>query len=319
MQRINFDLQELDAFIAVAERGSFRAAAEAIHLSPAALSRRIERLESALGIRLFNRTTRAVELTSLGRTFLERARGAFDDLQAATLSISETAAHMSGRVTIGCVPSAAFDFLPGVVRAFAEHYPGIRLRIIDENDALVAQAVLVGEADFGIGFMGSRVPELEFEALRDDAFVLAVPRGHRLAKRRSVSWRELDGERLMAAARSSGNRQILDDHLARAGLRPKIAFEVNRVSTLLGLVAAGLGIAAVPGLTLPSGAHPQVTAIDLTEPSVSRTLGLLLRHGATLNPAARVLHDHLRAAFRAGPAQPGSKLGARTRSDSHAG
>lgn len=298
MERINFDLQELHAFIAVAERGSFRAAADAIHLSPPALSRRIERLEASLGVRLFNRTTREVELTGIGRTFLERARGAYDDLQAATLGITEIAARQSGRVTVGCVPSAAFHFLPSVIRPFSEQYPGIRLRIVDENDAMVAQAVISGEADFGIGFLGSRVPELDFEPLREDPFVLAVRCDHPLARRKSVTWSQLQGERLMAAARTSGNRQLLDDALSRAGIRPDIVFEVNRVSTLLGMVDAGLGIAAVPGLTLPSAVYPDLKAIELTGPAVSRTLGVLSRHGARLHPAAQILHGYLRAAFR---------------------
>ena len=112
MKRINFDLQQLQAFIAVAERGSFRSAADHIHLSPPALSRRIEKLESIIGTRLFNRTTREVELTSLGRVFLERARSAVDDLESAMLGISDIAATRSGRVTVACVPSAALYFLP---------------------------------------------------------------------------------------------------------------------------------------------------------------------------------------------------------------
>jgi len=270
MKRINFNLQELQAFIAVAERGSFRAAADEIHLSAPALSRRIERLESALGVRLINRTTREVELNGLGRAFLERARSAFDDLEAASLSLREIGAHQSGRVTVGCVPSAAFYFLPAVIRPFSEKYPGIRLRIIDENDAIVAQSVISGEADFGIGFMGARVPEL-------------------------------DAERLMAASRSSGNRQLIDDARAQAGLRPSIAFEVNGVATLLGMVDAGLEVAEVPGLTLPSTVHRSLTGLRLTAPAVRRQLGILKRHGAKLQPAALILHDTLRAAFRARP------------------
>jgi len=83
MSRINFDLQQLQAFVAVAERGSFRAAADHIHLSAPALSRRIDKLETILGTRLFNRTTRSVELTAMGRVFLERARAALDDLEVA--------------------------------------------------------------------------------------------------------------------------------------------------------------------------------------------------------------------------------------------
>ncbi|MBL8383959.1 MAG: LysR family transcriptional regulator [Burkholderiales bacterium] len=300
---MNFDLQQLAAFIAVAERGSFRAAAEAIHLSPPALSRRIERLEASLGIRLFHRTTREVELTGLGRTFLERARAAFDDLAAATLGITEIGARQSGRVTIGCVPSAAFYFLPSVIRPFTEQYPELRLRIIDENDAEVARAVIAGEADFGIGFLGSRVPELDFEPLRVDAFVLAVRRDHALAGRAEVRWTDLAGMRLLAPSRASGNRQLLDDALSRAGLRPVFAVEVNRVSTQLGMVEAGLGVGVVPGLTLPASAHLALVGIPLVGPSVTRTLGILSRHGARLHPAAQILHGHLRAAFRDGAAR----------------
>ena len=118
MARINFDLQQLQAFVAVAERGSFRAAADQIHLSAPALSRRIDKLETILGARLFNRTTRAVELTPLGRVFLDRARAALDDLESAILGISDIAASSSGRVTVACVPSAAIHFLPTVVGSF---------------------------------------------------------------------------------------------------------------------------------------------------------------------------------------------------------
>ena len=110
MARINFDLQQLQAFVAVAERGSFRAAADHINLSAPALSRRIDKLETILGARLFNRTTRDVELTPLGRIFLERARTALDDLESAMLGIADIATHRGGRVTVACVPSAALYF-----------------------------------------------------------------------------------------------------------------------------------------------------------------------------------------------------------------
>ncbi len=134
--------------------------------------------------------------------------------------------------------------------------------------------MISGEADFGIGFMGARS---------------------------TVTWAELDAERLMAASRSSGNRQLIDDARAQAGLRPSIAFEVNGVATLLGMVDAGLEVAEVPGLTLPSTVHRSLTGLRLTAPAVRRQLGILKRHGAKLQPAALILHDTLRAAFRARP------------------
>ena len=298
MARINFDLQQLEAFVAVAERGSFRAAADHIHLSAPALSRRIDKLETILGARLFNRTTRDVELTPLGRVFLERARAALDDLESAMLGISDIAASRSGRLTVACVPSAAISFLPSVVRSFSERYPLIRIRVIDEAAGLVLSSVVSGESDFGISFMGSQVPGVEFEPIHTDPFVLAVPRSHALAGRKTLDWPELKGERLIAVARSSGNRQLLDDALAKAGVEPSYRFEVSHIATLLGMVEAGLGLAAVPQLAL-STTHPALVGIALRKPAVSRVLGLVTRRGSTLRAPAQMFHDYLRLALKA--------------------
>jgi DNA-binding transcriptional LysR family regulator len=298
MARINFDLQQLEAFTAVAERGSFRAAADHIHLSSPALSRRIDKLETILGARLFNRTTRDVELTPLGRVFLERARAALDDLESAMLGITDIAASRSGRVTVACVPSAAIHFLPSVVRTFSERYPLIRIRVVDEAASLVLASVVTGESDFGISFMGSQVPGVAFEAIHTDPFVLAVPRGHALATRKTVGWPELQTERLIAVARSSGNRQLLDDALAKAGVNPTFSFEVSHIATLLSMVEAGLGLATVPRLALPP-AHPSLVGIVLRKPEVTRVLGLATRRGASLKAPAKMFHDYLRKALTA--------------------
>jgi DNA-binding transcriptional LysR family regulator len=298
MSRINFDLQQLQAFVAVAERGSFRAAAEQIHLSAPALSRRIDKLETILGARLFNRTTRAVELTSMGRVFLERARAALDDLEFAILGISDIAASSSGRVTVACVPSAAIHFLPSVLGSFTEHYPLIRVRVIDEAADQVLASVVSGESDFGISFLGQQVPGLDIEPIHTDPFVLAMRREHPLAQRASLAWSELGEERLLTAARSSGNRQLLDDAMARAGVNPVYRFEVNHMATLLGMVEAGLGVAAVPRLAL-SESHPALVGVALHGPAVSRVLGLTTRQGASLRAPAKMFHAHLRTALAA--------------------
>jgi DNA-binding transcriptional LysR family regulator len=297
MKHINFDLHQLQAFIAVAERGSFRAAAEQIHLSPPALSRRIEKLETILGTRLFNRTTREVKLTSLGQVFLERARSAVDDLESAMLGISDIAATRSGRVTVACVPSAALYFLPQVISSFSLKYPGLRIRVIDESMSQTLQSVLSGESDFGIGFMSTLMPEIHFEDIHNDPFVIAMRREHPLATRKSVSWSAIATERLIAVARSSGNRQLQDDVLAKAGIQPNFAFEVSHIGTLLGMVEAGLGLAAVPRMALPAK-HSAVVGLPLKNPTISRSLGLLTRQGTTLRPAAAMFHAHLSEALR---------------------
>lgn len=298
MARINFDLQQLQAFVAVAERGSFRVAADQIHLSAPALSRRIDKLETILGARLFNRTTRTVELTPLGRVFLERARAALDDLETAMLGIADIAASRSGSVTVACVPSAAIHFLPTVVRSFSERFPLIRIRVIDEAADQVLASVVSGESDFGISFLGRQLPGVDFDPIHTDPFVLAMLREHPLAKRKTLAWSDLGGERLIAVARSSGNRQLLDDAMAKAGLNPSYRFEVSHIATLLGMVDAGLGLAAVPRLAL-APAHPTLVGVALRQPAVSRVLGLTTRHGATLRAPAKMFHDHLRTALKA--------------------
>lgn len=298
MARINFDLQQLQAFVAVAERGSFRVAADQIHLSAPALSRRIDKLETILGARLFNRTTRTVELTPLGRVFLERARAALDDLETAMLGIADIAASRSGNVTVACVPSAAIHFLPTVVRSFSERFPLIRIRVIDEAADQVLASVVSGESDFGISFLGRQLPGVDFDPIHTDPFVLAMLREHPLAKRKTLAWSDLGGERLIAVARSSGNRQLLDDAMAKAGLNPSYRFEVSHIATLLGMVDAGLGLAAVPRLAL-APAHPTLVGVALRQPAVSRVLGLTTRHGATLRAPAKMFHDHLRTALKA--------------------
>ncbi len=298
MARINFDLQQLQAFVAVAEHRSFRAAAESIHLSAPACSRRIEKLETILGARLFHRTTREVELTPLGRTFLDRARSALDDLESAMLGITDVAGSRRGRVTVSCVPSAAIHFLPSVVRTFAERYPLIRIRVMDEAAGQVLASVAAGECEFGIGFVGGQVPGIDFEPLHTDPFVLAMPRSHPLARRKSVTWQQLGKERLIAVARSSGNRQLLDDALAKAGHHPAYSLEVSHIATLLGMVEAGLGLAAVPRLALPTS-HLSLAGVPLAGPAVARRLGLAMRQGASLGAPSKVFYDYLRAALTA--------------------
>ena len=127
-----------------------------------------------------------------------------------------------------------------------------------------------------------------------------MPRSHLLAKRKSLAWADLASEKLIAVARSSGNRQLLDDALAKAGVNPSYRFEVSHIATLLGMVAAGLGLAAVPRLALPAASAAMV-GVALRGPAVSRVLGLATRHGATLRAPAQVFHDHLRLALKARP------------------
>jgi len=290
MRRINFDMGELMAFVVTAEKASFRLAAEALFLSPPALSRRVERLEAALGARLLERTTRHVALTAVGQEFLQEARAALAGLDEAAQRVSDQSRLRRGRVTIACIPSVATNLLPRVLRAFATAQPEVQVHVIDENARQVLDAVLRGDADFGVSFTGSQESALRFEALLRERYVLAMPRRHAWARRTGVAWSELAGQRLVSVSHQSGNRLFLDQVMAELPAQPVAWYECNHVAGALALVEAGLGLAAIPQLALPPD-HAQVCGVPLTEPDVWRTLGLLQRRDRLLSPTAHALRQ----------------------------
>lgn len=297
---IGFDLNDLQAFRAVAELGNFRRAAETVHLSQPAFSRRIDKLEQALGVRLLERTTRRVELTAVGRDFARKVGELLDDLDGTLLGLRGIAPSRLGEVTVACVPSTVYYYLTQVIRRYRERFPKIRVRVLDAGANDVLAAVAGGAADFGLNFIGAQEPEIEFQPLTEERFVLACRRDHVLAKKRRVAWADLAAHDFITVGKGSGNRLILDQALASAALRPQAMYEAQHVTTLLGLVEAGLGVAAVPSLAMPGPEHPILVSIPLEDPVVTRRVGLIRRRGRTLAPAAQQLFDFF-ADFKPAP------------------
>lgn len=287
---INFDLNDLLAFRAVAELSNFRQAAESVHLSQPAFSRRIDKLEQALGVRLLERTTRRVSLTAVGREFERKVRELLDELDITLLGIRGVAATRMGQVTVACVPSTVSYFVSQVIRRFHEQSPKVRVRVLDASANEVLSAVSRGEADFGLNFMGAHEGDLDFEPLLEERFVVACRRDHPLAAMRRVSWAQLAEHDFIAVSRSSGNRLLLDQALATVKVRPQALYETQHVTAAMGLVEAGLGVAAVPSLAMPGPDHPLLVSVPLVEPQVSRRVGLISRRGRSLSPAALQLH-----------------------------
>lgn len=289
----NFDLSDLRAFLAVADGGSLRVAGEVLHLSQSAVSRRLDKLEEALGVALLSRTTRKVELTTIGRTFVHRARHVLHELDSALLGIGDVAERLSGEVTIACVPSAVGYFLPRVIKHFHASYPRIRVRLFDESSSEILLAVTRGDADFGLTYIGTQEPDIEFEDLLEDPFVVACPRRHRLAKRSHLTWAELIDQEYVTIAQGSGNRFLIDQALRHLDKRPQWFCEVRHVPALISLVEAGLGLGVVPRLSMPFKDHPAMVSIPLREPELSRSIGLIRRRGRALTPAAALFSDML--------------------------
>lgn len=283
---INFDLLDLRSFLAVADIRSFHRAASALNLSQPALTRRIQKLEAAIGAPLLERTTRNVAPTAMGLELMPLMRRMIEEFDSSFFAIRELGGQRTGQVTIACLPTAAFYFLPTVIKRFNDEFPHIRIRILDlpANEGL--QAVARGEVEFGINLMGASDPELSFDSLLEDPFVLACRRDHPLAARDEIHWTDLVDHRLITVYRSSGNRVLLDSALARANIKLNWFYEVTHLSTSLGLVEAGLGISVLPRLATPQTEHPILVTRPVIDPVITRPIGVVRRRASRLSPSA---------------------------------
>ncbi len=291
---MRIDTLGVEAFIAIAEQGGFGKAAATLHITQTALTRRLQNLESLLGVRLVERTTRSVALTHIGQAFLPQARRLMNDLTSALVELRETGQAQRGNVSIACVPTVGVQYLPRIIQTYSARYPENRIKILDHASSGVAEAVLRREAEFGINIAGLHHPELATSPLLEDRFVLICRSDHPLAKRTRVTWKELESHPLIFAGEVSGNRPLLSAALEAQQLSLHWFYEVQRSSTAVGLVAEGVAAAVVPSLALQKGAYPRIRVVALVAPVVSRTLVLVSRKTAQLSPAAQALYDMIR-------------------------
>lgn len=296
--RINCEILDLRAFLAIVDLGSFHKAAESLNLSQPALSRRIRALEQALGIALLERTTRHVELSGNGRALEPMVRRMLEEFETTIIDISGSGRTSGGQITIACVPTAAFYFLPKVISDFHMVYPGMRFRILDLSADPALDAVARNEADFGVNFLGASRHDLRFTPLMDDPFVLACRRDHPFARRRKIVWQDLEGMPMIGVSRTSGNRMLLDAALGKMEIRPNWLYEVNHLSMSLGLVEQGLGMSVLPRLATPQGDHPLIVTKAISGPEISRTIGLVERVAGQLPAAAQQLRNMLVESWR---------------------
>jgi DNA-binding transcriptional LysR family regulator len=297
---LNFDLSDLYAFRALVEYGNFRLAAESICLSQPALSRRIDKLETALGLKLFERTTRRVTLTLKGQAFSERSVRLLADLEAVMADLSEVSSVRTGLITVACVPSAAYYFMPDIIKRFQTRFPRVRVKLIDSSASQVYDAVVSGQADFGISFSRGNQPDIMFLPLLQDVYVAACRHDHPLAGKSSLTWRQFYRHPWIGLDKTSGNRNILDQALEHLVPETPSICETRHVTTMLGMVEAGLGIAAVPAMSMPSSSgHHDLMGVPLTDPIVTRTMGLLHKNGRALSHLAEELKALIIAGHRA--------------------
>ena len=246
------ELRHLRYFRAVAEELHFGRAARRLLIAQPPLSQQIRQLERELGVELLIRSTRHVALTPAGQAFHARAIAILDAVDDAADLARRVADGTTGRLTIGCVGSATYSVLPRLVRALGELLPDVDVRVRGEMLAPAQLAALAaGEIDLALLRPPVIDPGLCTEIIRRDSLLVALPEGHRLSKRKALAIGDLREEDLVAHA--GGGRSVMALLLATlcadAGFTPRVRHEVEETSTLVTLVAAGLGAAIVPAPT----------------------------------------------------------------------
>lgn len=243
------ELRHLRYFRAVAEELHFGRAAQRLHIAQPPLSQQIKQLEDELGVALFVRSTRRVELTPAGAVYLGRVVEILDAVDAAGGQAQRVADGLEGHLTIGCVGSATYSLLPRLVRALRDELPGVEVSVRGEMlapDQIVA--LTAGQIDVALLRPPLSGPDLHVEHIRADRLIVALPDTHRLAGRASLSVADLADDDVIAHA--GHGRSVMNSVVAQlwtdAGFVPRVRHEVSETSTLITLVAAGLGVAVVP-------------------------------------------------------------------------
>lgn len=246
------ELRHLRYFRAVAEELHFGRAAARLHIAQPPLSQQIRRLEAELGVELLVRSTRRVELTPAGEDYLRRVIDILDDVDAAGRHAQRIADGASGHLTIGCVGSATYSLLPQLVRDLREELPGVDVDLRGEMLVpTLVDGLRSGELHFAVLRPPTDVDDLTVTVLRTEPLIVALPERHRLAAKAAIALSELAGDDFVMHA---GGGQSVLNHLAVSlcaaeGFVPQIRHEVAETSTLVTFVAAGLGVALVPGPT----------------------------------------------------------------------
>jgi DNA-binding transcriptional LysR family regulator len=290
------DLRHLRYFVAVAEELHFGRAAERLNMAQPPLSQAIRQLEGDLGVELLHRTTRRVELTDAGRGYLARARKIIGEVAEAAHEARRVAAGAVGHLAIGCVGSATYSLLPAISRGLSVELPGVDFSF--RGEMLVPdQAAALRTGAIDLALLRPPIADLSLTVLplRRDRLVVAVPADHPLAARREVRVTDLSDADLIvhSADRRSVMYDVVLGLLRDAGVEPRIRHEVGETSTLITLVAGGLGAAVVPepvtalaldGVAFRPLARPAVHVdlalahrTDRTEPHLARAVSVIRR------------------------------------------
>ena len=295
--RISIGPAELETFLAIAELGSFSKAAERLSLAQPSVTNRVQRLERAVRARLFERTTRAVILTQAGERLRARVEPIIRDLHDVIEDFCTEAELRSHHVVVATTTMLATVLLPPIITRFATANPSIRVDLQDQVGQL-ASDIRSGRVDLAVLAQHSHLEGIDFEKLTEDRFMVVGPRGHQALTQGAVSVPQLARHPFLLLAAYQNRIGALTAAAAAHGLALSPMRTVTNVSTLLGLVSAGLGLTVLPGLILRVGGVIDDTnfdVADLDDVVMTRPYGIASLAGHEWSPAAKAFAAALRA------------------------
>ncbi|MBC8132447.1 MAG: LysR family transcriptional regulator [Deltaproteobacteria bacterium] len=290
-------LRQLQYFVAVADTRSFHRAAALCHVSQPALSAQIAVLEQALGVRLLERDRRRVLPTAAGQDLLERARRVLveaDDLADAAKRLGDP---LSGMLRIGVIPTISPYLLPEVVPSLRRKLPLLKVQWIEDKTDVLVDRLHAGTLDAALLALEARLGDLEQDIIAIDPFVLAMPRGHALAKRRAPArLDDLNGVDVLLLEDGHCLRDQALSFCAR-GRTHELDFRATSLPTLVQMVAGGAGVTLLPRLALPVEARrSQIALRRFATPAPHRTIGMVWRRGTATRLALQAVASTLRDA-----------------------
>lgn len=292
------DVARLRVFREVAARGSFTAAANALHYSQPAVSHHVARLEEELGVQLLVRQPRGLSVTPAGEQVLRHADAVLDRLDDAERELGDLAAAATATVRLAAFPSAATTLVPETVAALARRYPEITLDVVQADPDESLPALRDGVHDIALTYdypmMDSEPePELEYELLFEDHLLVAMPAGHPLAEEPSADLAALEGEPWVTP-NPCLCRDALEASCELRGFKPHVVAQTNDYLAMQGLVALGVGVALIPRLALSAGVRDGLVLCPLEDPPLVRTTSIVRRSNGHQPLAAEPLRGILR-------------------------
>jgi DNA-binding transcriptional LysR family regulator len=312
-------VRSLRVLLAVADAGSFSAAAAALGLTQSAVSQHVAALERAAGLTLLERGTRPVGLTEAGYTLADHARAVVARLDSAEQQLAEIAGARAGRLRFGSFPTALATFVPAALRRFRRSHPTIALTVVDDHLQRLLPRLAERELDVALVYehaalRGHAAADVDRVDLFRDRYRLVVPRGHRLAGAAgTVRLADLAQETWVGGTSTSSWFRIVRSACRAAGFDPKVSLTSDDAVAVQAFVSAGLGVAVIPGLAVRRPL-PGVVAHDLSADAPARTISAVRPRDAYQPPAGAVMIDILQAVtrpLRAAPAAAPASRAAR--------